>query len=108
MRAIWSETKPAYHGRFVSFADVQAYPHPLQQPYPPIVVGGRSPAALRRAVAQANGWVGWRLDLDETSRAIADIPEVTRRSTRPETLRQLEITSAQRAPIDRTWARQFA
>src|SRR5713101_9186079 len=64
MRAIWSETKPAYHGRFVSFADVQAYPHPLQQPYPPIVVGGRSPAALRRAVEQANGWFGWAFDLD--------------------------------------------
>ena len=108
MRAIWSETKPAYQGRFVSFADVQAYPNPLQQPYPPIVVGGRSPAALRRAVEQANGWFGWALDLDETSRAIADLREVAKRSTRPETLGELEISIAPRVPIDRTMAQQFA
>jgi probable F420-dependent oxidoreductase len=108
MRAIWSETKPAYQGRFVSFADVQAYPHPLQQPYPPIVVGGRSPAALRRAVEQANGWFGWALDLDETSHSIADLREVAKRSTRPEKLGELEISIAPRVPIDRTIAQQFA
>lgn len=108
MRAIWSETKPAYHGRFVSFADVQAYPHPLQQPYPPIVVGGRSSAALRRAVEQANGWFGWALDLDETSRIIAELREVAKRSTRPETLGELEISIAPRVPVDRTSAQQFA
>src|SRR5947209_12422707 len=28
MRAIWSEEKPAYHGQYVSFQGVQAYPHP--------------------------------------------------------------------------------
>src|SRR5438876_3152022 len=27
MRAIWSDEKPAYHGRYVSFQGVQAYPH---------------------------------------------------------------------------------
>jgi probable F420-dependent oxidoreductase len=27
MRAIWSEEKPAYHGQYVSFQEVQAYPH---------------------------------------------------------------------------------
>ena len=35
MRAIWSQEKPAYHGRYVSFQGVQAFPHPVQQPTPP-------------------------------------------------------------------------
>ncbi len=59
MRAIWSEEAPAYRGRYVSFQDVQAFPHPVQQPSPPIVVGGRAPGALRRTVEQANGWYGF-------------------------------------------------
>ncbi len=56
MRVIWSEAKSAYRGQFVSFAGVQAYPHPLQQP--PIVVGGKLRSALCRAVEKANGWQG--------------------------------------------------
>jgi probable F420-dependent oxidoreductase len=58
MRAIWSEETPAYHGRYVSFQGVQAYPHPVQQPTPPIVVGGRAPAVLRRT-GGAGQWVVW-------------------------------------------------
>src|SRR6266852_8490198 len=64
MRTIWSEEKPVYYGRYVSFQEVQAYPHPMQQPTPPIVIGGRAPAVLRRTVEQANGWYGFALDLD--------------------------------------------
>jgi probable F420-dependent oxidoreductase len=40
MRAIWSEDQPAYQGRYVSFAGVQARPQPPQQPHPPITIGG--------------------------------------------------------------------
>src|SRR6266566_1010759 len=43
MRAIWREPKPAYHGQFVSFANVQAHPQGNIR----IVMGGRSPAAYR-------------------------------------------------------------
>ena len=49
MRAIWSEGTPSYAGRYVSFHDVVAYPHPVQQPFPPIVVGGSADAEIGRA-----------------------------------------------------------
>lgn len=107
MRAIWSETKPAYHGQFVSFANIQAYPHPLQQPYPPIVIGGRSPAAYRRAIEVANGWYGFSLDLEETANAIADIRQATRRYPRPDFLGELEISIAPRIPVDVAVAQRF-
>jgi len=108
MRAIWSEEKPAYHGQFVSFANVQAYPHPLQQPYPPVVVGGRSPAAYRRAVEVANGWYGWSLDLEETAHAIADLRQAARRYPRPDFLGELELSVAPRIPVDLAVAERFA
>ncbi len=108
MRAIWSDEKPAYHGRYVSFQGVKAYPHPVQQPTPPIVVGGRAPAVLRRAVEQANGWYGFALDLDETANVLAQLREAAAHYHRPASLGELEISVAPRIPIDRETAQRFA
>jgi probable F420-dependent oxidoreductase len=92
MRAIWSQTKPAYQGRFVSFADVQAYPQPVQRPHPPIVIGGRSAPAFRRAVQQGNGWYGFALGLDGTRRALDGLREAAAQYARPAALGDLEIS----------------
>ena len=108
MRAIWSEEKPSYNGQFVSFDNVQAYPRPLQHPYPPIIIGGRSPAAFRRAVEVAHGWYGFSLDLEETANAIADLRQAARRYSRPDFLGELEISIAPRIPIDLAVAQRFA
>jgi probable F420-dependent oxidoreductase len=108
MRAIWIEAKPSYSGKFVSFSDVQAYPHPLQKPYPPIVIGGHSPAAFRRAVESGNGWYGWTLNLDGTAQVLAGLREAVNRYTRPESLGELEISVAVHGPIDRATAEKFA
>src|SRR3954447_23877583 len=48
MKALWAMEQPAFHGRYVDFGGVQAFPPPAQQPYPHIVVGGSSPGAYRR------------------------------------------------------------
>lgn len=108
MRAIWSEGTPAYHGRYVSFQDMVAYPHPVQQPAPRIVVGGRAAAVLRRAVEQANGWYGFALDLDETAALLAQLREAAQRYQRPASLGELEISVAPRVPLDKDTALRFA
>jgi probable F420-dependent oxidoreductase len=108
MRAIWSEEKPVYYGRYVSFQEVQAYPHPVQQPTPPIVIGGRAPAVLRRTVEQANGWYGFALDLDETASMLAQLREAATRHHRPASLGELEISVAPRVPLDKATAQRFA
>jgi len=108
MRAIWSEEKPVYYGRYVSFQEVQAYPHPVQQPTPPIVIGGRAPAVLRRTVEQANGWYGFALDLDETASVLAQLREAAARYHRPASLGELEISVAPRVPLDKATAQRFA
>src|ERR1700752_3248922 len=35
MRAIWTQTKPEYHGEFVEFGPMMTWPKPVQKPYPP-------------------------------------------------------------------------
>ena len=108
MRAIWSEEKPAYHGKYVSFQGVQAYPHPIQQPAPPIITGGRAPAVIRRTIEQANGWYGFALDLEETADVLAQLRQASERYHRPASLGQLEISIAPSIPIDNETAQRFA
>jgi len=100
--------QPLILAKELASLDVLAYPHPLQQPAPPIVVGGRSPAALRRAVEQANGWYGYAMDLDETAALLAQLHEAAGRSPRPASLGELEISVAPRVPLDKDTAQRFA
>jgi probable F420-dependent oxidoreductase len=94
MRTIWTQPQPAYHGRFISFEHVQAHPRPQRSI--PIVVGGHTPPAYRRAVEQANGWYGFALGLSGTARSLphslTGISEALQRYDRPQALGKLEIS----------------
>jgi probable F420-dependent oxidoreductase len=57
MRAIWTQAKPEYHGDFVRFGPMMAWPKPLQKPHPPVLMGGGMPYGARRALAYADGWM---------------------------------------------------
>ena len=56
MRELWTAPEPRFEGRYVTFSDVAFLPRPVQPQGPPIVIGGSSPAALRRVARLADGW----------------------------------------------------
>jgi len=56
MRAIWSEEAPEFHGRFVDFDPLWQWPKPVQQPGPPVLLGGAGGRALDAVVAYADEW----------------------------------------------------
>ncbi|HTO68334.1 MAG TPA: LLM class F420-dependent oxidoreductase [Myxococcota bacterium] len=100
--ALWTQEKPEYKGEYVAFGGIQAQPRPVQSPHPPIVVGGMSPSALRRAVRYGNGWYGFALDLDATKLAIEGLRAAEQRLDRAGALGRLEIsiTPPPRAKLD--------
>jgi len=55
-KALWTQAKPTFKGRFVSFENVLFAPKPVQRPHPPIWIGGESGPAMRRAGALGDGW----------------------------------------------------
>jgi len=57
LRELFAAAPASYHGRFSSFAGVSIEPRPVQTGGPPLWVGGRSPAALRRAGVLGDGWL---------------------------------------------------
>jgi probable F420-dependent oxidoreductase len=91
MRAVWTQPKPVYRGRYVSFEGVQAMPRPVQTPIP-IVVGGRTPPAFRRAVTQGQGWYGFGLDVPTTESLVGALRDAAKRHSRPAELGRLEIS----------------
>ncbi|MFQ5698318.1 MAG: LLM class F420-dependent oxidoreductase [Myxococcota bacterium] len=107
IRALWTHEKPAYQGRFVAFSGVDAQPRPVQKPHPPIVIGGHSRGALRRAVRRAEGWYGFALDLEGARRCIEEIARTEREVGRPAALGRLEISITPIDPLDRDGARRF-
>ena len=108
MRAIWSAEQPANRGRFAPFAGVQAYPRPVQQPGPPVVIGGHSPGAYRRAVEQGAGWYGFALDLDATAAAMTGLRAAEEQSARPAALGLLEISVTPRRAVTLDDAKRYA
>lgn len=56
MRALWTEEEPRFEGRYTRFAGMPFSPRPLQTPAIPIVIGGVSRAAIRRAARLGDGW----------------------------------------------------
>ncbi len=108
MKAIWSEPKPAYDGRFFSFSGVQSYPRPHQSPHPPIVMGGLSKPAFRRSVTHANGWYGFMLDHDQTRDCIDGLEAAAAQHTRPADLGRLETSVTPSVEIDVDSAKRYA
>jgi probable F420-dependent oxidoreductase len=57
MKAIWTQSKPEYHGKFVDFGPMMTWPKPIQKPHPPVLVGGNFPNGARRALAFGDAWM---------------------------------------------------
>jgi probable F420-dependent oxidoreductase len=58
IRALWTEEKVTYQGRFYHLTDETMAPKPVQQPHLPIWMGVGHPDAVRRAARLADGWMG--------------------------------------------------
>ncbi len=107
IRTLWTQEQPSFAGRFTSFSGIQSRPLPLQKPHPPIVIGGMSPGAHRRAVAQGNGWYGFFQGLEATEKMLRSLAETAKRVERPAELGRLEISITPPGPVDADTARRF-
>jgi probable F420-dependent oxidoreductase len=65
MKAIWTSDEATYGGRHVNFDRIWSWPKPVQQPHPPILVGGNGPRVLDRVLAYGDEWMPNRVQDDE-------------------------------------------
>jgi probable F420-dependent oxidoreductase len=80
IRTAWRDNPASYRGETIAFEDVVLMPKPLTPGGPPLLIGGSSPAALRRAARLGDGWFGHWTDahdpgaeIDLLHQALADV-----------------------------------
>jgi probable F420-dependent oxidoreductase len=108
LRTLWGSKPPHFDGRFVTVKNVDTHPRPLQQPYPPLIIGGESGAALTRAFTMGNGWYGFSLDLAETKDCIANLQRIAEERERPQELGQLELAVTPSGKLDHDTVERYA
>lgn len=89
LTALWTGHAGPYEGEFYTLPEVAASPTPVQRPRPPILLGGASDAALRRAGRLADGWISAsRHDPDQLGPAVATVRRAAEEAGRdPDALR---------------------
>ncbi len=75
MRCLWGDER-SYEGEFVKFHGAMSYPKPKEGKRLPVLVGGQTEAALKRAADYGDGWCGFNLTPDETAVAIKRIRQL--------------------------------
>lgn len=63
IRRHWTEQKVEHHGRFHDFGPVKIEPKPVRPGGPPIIVGGRKAASMRRAGRLGDGYISHMCDV---------------------------------------------
>jgi probable F420-dependent oxidoreductase len=74
MKAIWTQDAAEFHGKFVDFEPIWAWPKPVQKPNPPVLFGGESGFTLQRIVDVGDGWFPrGRAGADVVLKGMADL-----------------------------------
>jgi probable F420-dependent oxidoreductase len=75
-KELWANEEASYHGEFVDFDRIVCRPPPLQQPHPPVLVGGNGPTVHKRVLDFGDGWFPNRIPPDDAM--IARVEELQR------------------------------
>lgn len=88
MQEIWTNDKPSFEGRYVSFEQTDLNPKPRQEPYPPlwgpghIWKNGRPPASLGITAELCSGWIPGFITPEEYPGRIRELKDMAREAGR--------------------------
>lgn len=76
IKAIWTTDESEFHGRFVNFDRMKAFPKPYQQPHPPIIMGGAGEKSLECAAELCDGWAPWLMEWSKAKETIVELRQL--------------------------------
>jgi probable F420-dependent oxidoreductase len=75
IKEIWTTDESEFHGHFVNFDKMRAFPKPHQQPHPPIIMGGSGEKSIECAAELCDGWAPWLMEWPKAKEAIAELKQ---------------------------------
>lgn len=70
IKEIWTTSESEFHGKFVNFDKMRAFPKPYQRPHPPIIMGGAGEKSIECAVEVCDGWAPWLMEWPKAKETI--------------------------------------
>ena len=111
LRTLWTESEPEFHGRHFDFGPVKFEPKPVQKPHPPLLFGGETEAALRRAADLGDGWFGVGHTPESAAARVASLRQLREKAGRADApfeitvscppVRRDQIPAYEEAGVDR-------
>ena len=88
MKQLWTQDEAEFHGRFVDFPAVQCSPKPVQNPHPPVYLGGSAANVFKRVVEWGDGWMPIRVNEEQVRMGRATLDELAEAAGRdPKSIR---------------------
>jgi probable F420-dependent oxidoreductase len=72
-KRVWTEDVVTHKGKHFAFKNMRMDPKPVQNPHIPLIIGGFSPAAMKRCAKYGDGWLGFGLNTEYSKQAIAGV-----------------------------------
>ncbi len=82
MRNLWGDERSSYKGEFVSFENARSFPKPAKGRNLPVLVGGQTDPALKRAAEYGDGWCGFNLTPEETGEKVTRLHQLMKAAGR--------------------------
>jgi probable F420-dependent oxidoreductase len=82
LKRLWTEDEPSHEGKRYQFKGMKFSPKPMQKPHIPLIIGGVSRAAIRRAARVGNGWHPTAMPPEELRAAMDYLAQETRAAGR--------------------------
>jgi probable F420-dependent oxidoreductase len=73
IKEVWTTDESEFHGKFVNFDKMRAFPKPYQRPHPPIIMGGAGEKSMECAAEVCDGWAPWVMEWPKAKEAIAEL-----------------------------------
>ncbi len=105
MKELWTKDVSEFHGAYYDFPKLKSYPKPVQQPHPPVYLGGRAGNVFKRVVQWGDGWMPNRTSPAEIRQGRAALDELAEAAGRdPKSIEIMAFGSAgefgDRGPIE--------
>lgn len=82
MKTLWCDDDPQHQGRFFQFQDMAFSPRPVRPEGIPLIIGGTSRAAIRRAARSGDGWHPTAMPPEDLAQGIRYLHEQAERADR--------------------------